>query len=148
MGERGGRARFRRRARSHPELVGGVGGGALFVLHPARNRRWPGSRAGRISSPPVFALAAIVPFARARSRALGLRRDLGHCAFLLGVAAKPSVVVVPAVLWCHDVLVQRRPGFEALLKWPYLAAALFVLLASDGSATEYRQVSPSRNSAA
>lgn len=109
--------------------------GALFVVHPAHVEAiaWISSRKDLVAA--AFALLAMVfHFARYRVRRAWLC-DLGALiAFAVGAAGKPSVVVVPAVLWVYDVRVAGRPWLRsALHQLPFVAVAALIALRAMGA---------------
>jgi len=111
--------------------VPALAAGALFAAHPSHVEAiaWISSRKDLVAA--AFTLPAMAAYVRYRR---GERHGTGWYLlsvglFVLGVAGKLSVVVVPGILFLFDWFVERRRDVYMLLdKVPYGVVCLFIAL--------------------
>jgi 4-amino-4-deoxy-L-arabinose transferase-like glycosyltransferase len=108
-------------------LVVGAAAGLLFAAHPAHVEAiaWVSSRKDLVSA--FFGLLSFVAYLRCRSsRGSAVWYAAALALFVLGLAGKMSVVILPGVYFLRDVLVERRPFWNSVLdKVPYAVVAAY-----------------------
>jgi hypothetical protein len=116
------------------ELVTAALAALLFVVHPAHVEvvAWISSRKDLVAT--AFATLAMTCYLLYRRRASPTWYLACVSAFLLASAGKQSVVLLPAVLWLWDFLVEKRRSWTMFAdKLPFGLVALFFAWRTAGS---------------
>jgi hypothetical protein len=120
----------------------GIAAGALFVVHPVHVETivWVSSRKDLVAA--AFALPAVLTWLEYRKR--GRQGRAWYVAsvifFILAVAGKLSVVVLPAILLAFDYFFEKRRGLNMLLdKIPFAVVTLLFALPTIGAQPPTRQ---------
>jgi hypothetical protein len=110
-----------------------VAGAAIFAVHPLQVEAVAWATGMKDLLGGFLSLAAIALYLA--SRGIGRRWWAATLVFLLGLLAKPSVVIVPGILFVLEYLVERRPVKSVLARlWPW-----FVLTAAWSVVTKLIQ---------
>lgn len=122
----------------------GLLAGLLFVVHPAHVEAiaWVSSRKDLVST--FFAIPCLIAYLEGRRRPSRGAYGLSVVLYLLAVAGKLSVIVLPGVMLLFDLFVERRRGLALLLdKLPYgLVAVFFALRVMDAQPPPFRELDP------